>query len=36
MQKVVDTVNDVVAKDLACFRLAMPRKDAEETYASAM
>ena len=36
MQKVVDTVNDVIAKDQACFRLTMPRKDAEDTYASAM
>eukprot|EP00752_Nemacystus_decipiens_P005636 g5100.t1 len=36
MQKVVDTVNDVISKDQPCFRLTMPRKDAEETYASAM
>lgn len=36
MQKVVDTANDIIAKDLPCFRLTMPRKDAEEIYASAM
>ncbi|CAM9346942.1 unnamed protein product, partial [Ectocarpus fasciculatus] len=36
MQKVVDVVNETIAKDQACFRLTMPRKDAEGTYGSAM
>ncbi|CBN78295.1 Tryptophan--tRNA ligase [Ectocarpus siliculosus] len=36
MQKVVDVVNEAIAKDQACFRLTMPRKDAESTYGSAM
>lgn len=36
MQKVVDFVNDTIAKDLPCFRFTMARKDAEATYGPAM
>lgn len=36
MQKVVDVVNETIAKDQACFRFTMPRSDAEGTFGSAM
>ncbi|CAM9659199.1 unnamed protein product [Ascophyllum nodosum] len=36
MQKVVDVVNESIAKDLRCYRLSMARGEAEKAYGSAM